>query len=99
MSIQIEEKELNEIKLKDIRACSNAFYKCGHLGHFQRNYIYGHPGDVDNDTSTTIIGQMHHTSSENSPFTETVLKLILKELISTKAAKKIAKQSRNQGVV
>ena len=55
-------------KLKDIFSCSNACYKYGSIGHFQRDCVFGNDDDnhdVD-DTSTLIIHQMQH-SLANSP--------------------------------
>ena len=48
--------------------------------------LYG--SDNDDNASTPITGQTHHTLSANSPIMKTVLKLILKEFINPKVNKK-----------
>ena len=56
------------------------------LGHCQRDCLYGNV--AADDTSTPIIGQMHHSLMAHSATEENVLKLILKELINAKATEK-----------
>ena len=68
---------------------SNACWKCGGLGHFQKDCkatVNPQGGDRDDaalsDTNPTI-GQMSHTLTSSMPITSLTFKTILKELVSS----------------
>ena len=96
MVTQPEGGDFSEKRSGDARARFNACLKCHDIGHFHRDCLKFNAQAQSGDNVDTIIGQITHILSANSPVTDMVLKSILKELISAKVAKKNHKQKYQQ---
>ena len=93
MNINLEGNE--EVNLiKDVRATSNACYKCGELGHFQRNCKYDGDKPTDNqkaqsgqspsDSYYPVVGKWMTNLVVTTPITVKAMKNIYGELIDRK---------------
>ena len=91
-SIWTKISDLNDIRSSDIRARSTANWKCGEISHFCWNYLKFDTSSQSGDNINTVLGEMAHMLTANSPVTDMVLKSISKELICAKVAMKNEKQ-------
>ena len=80
---------VHQVNVRNSRARFNACWKCGGLGHFQKDCkatLSFQSGDKDNlalsDTNTTI-SQMSHTLTTFMPITNPNFKAIQKEMVSS----------------
>ena len=67
LSIQTESSDPNEIRSNDTRARSNAGWKCGEVGNFHGDCIEFGASSQSRGGTNTVIGQMMHTITANSP--------------------------------
>ena len=95
MNVDIEaEDELNLIK--DVRARSNACYKCGEMGHFQRDCKYDGDKPTDNkqnqdgniDTYDPVVGKWMTNLVATTPITAKVMKSLYAKLNRQKELKR-----------
>ena len=95
MNVDIEaEDELNLIK--DVRARSNACYKCGEMGHFQRDCKYDGDKPTDNkqdqdsniDTYDPVVGKWMTNLVATTPITAKAMKSLYAELNRQKELKR-----------
>ena len=80
---------VHQANVRDSGARSNAFWKCGGLGHFQKdckatlNVQGGDREDAVLSDANSTIGQTSHTLTTSMQITNLTFKAILKELVST----------------
>ena len=95
MNVDIEaEDELNLIK--DVRARSNACYKCGEMGHFQRDCKYDGDKPTNNkqdqdgniDTYDQVVGKWMTNLVATTPVTAKVMKSLYAKLNRQKELKR-----------
>ena len=95
MNVDIEtEDELNLIN--DVRARSNACYKCGEMGHFQRDCKYDGDKPTDNkqdqdgniDTYDPVVGKWMTNLVATTPITAKAMKSLYAELNRQKELKR-----------
>ena len=83
------EDEINIVR--DVRARSNACYKCGEMGHFQRDCKYdGDKPDPDNspDTYDPVVGKWMTNLVATTPITAKAMKSLYAELNRQKELKR-----------
>ena len=95
MNVNIDdEDEINLIK--DARARSNACYKCGEVGHFQRDCKYdghrpadsqGQEGQASFDSYDPVVGKWMTNLVATNPITARAMKSIYAELNQQKDLK------------
>ena len=89
MNVDVDsEDELNLIK--DARARSNTYYKCGEVGHFQRDYKYDGDKPMDSpqaqkeqisfDSYDPVVGKWMTDLVATTPITAKVMKSLYAEL-------------------
>ena len=66
------------------------------VGHFHRHCVKLRSPSQSGNSTNTVIGQMTHTLTANSPITDVEHKSLLKEMMSIKVAKKRYKQKYQQ---
>ena len=95
MNVDVDTKD--EVNLiKDMRARSNACYKCGEMGHFQRDCKYdgGKPSDNkqdqdgNTDTYDPIVGKWMTNLVATTPLTEKAMKNLYAKLNRQKELKR-----------
>ena len=91
MNVDVEmEDEINMVR--DVRARSNACYKCGEMGHFQRDCKYDGDKPSDNkpdpdtssDTYDPVVGKWMTNLVATTPITAKAMKNLYAELIRQK---------------
>ena len=95
MNVNVEaDDEVNLIK--DVRARSNACYKCGEMGHFQRDCKYDGDKPTDNrqeqdgsfDSYDPVVGKWMTNLVVTTPITAKAMKSIYTELNRQKELKR-----------
>ena len=95
MNVDVEvEDEINMVR--DVRARSNACYKCGEMGHFQRDCKYdgdkpsdNRPNQDDNsDTYDPVVGKWMTNLVATTPITAKAMKSLYAELNRQKELKR-----------
>ena len=87
---------VHQVNVGDSHAKSNACWKCGGLGHFQKECkatLNSQAGDKDGTTLSDpshTIGQISITWMTSMPITDLTFKAILKELVSSAIGNKRA---------
>ena len=96
MNVDVDvEDEINMVR--DVRARSNACYKCGEMGHFQRDCKYdgNKPSDnkLDQDTSSDtydpVVGKWMTNLVATTPIMAKVMKNLYAELEQAKGIKEV----------
>ena len=86
--------------IKDVRARSNACYKCGEMGHFQRDYKYDGDKPMDGwqeqdrsfDSYDPVVGKWMTNLVATTPITVKVMKSLYVELNRQKDLKRTYRQ-------
>ena len=96
MNVDVDvEDEINMVR--DVRARSNACYKCGEMGHFQRDCKYDGDKPSDNrpdqdtssDTYDPVVGKWMTNLVATTPITAKVMKNPLCQIEQAKEIKEV----------
>ena len=82
MNIKKEQSDVNGLRSKNTKARSNACWTCGGIVHFTKDC-------TQTDAVNPVVDLMTHTLTTISVITVLIFKIIPKELVNAKAAKKV----------
>ena len=98
MPVQTEGSGINEIRSNITTARFNAWLRCGEVSHFHEDCLKFSASSQSRDSTNTVIDQMTHTLTANSPVTDVVLKSIERTNDCQGCKEKLqAKVSTNKG--